>query len=284
MQSKQCTKCSQIKSLSEFSKNKSRKDGLGGWCKECANVNAKKHYQANAEKKKKYQKKYHHDNLDKIKAYRSTEEYKVFKRENDKKDYKKHRTKRLQHNVEYMKVPAHKKHLREYRADYYEKNKERLAKESSERYFNNKEERSHKAKIFRENNREKLSLASKKYRETDRAKELKRLAHKRERSTIEGRLRHALSTRLWHALKGKYKNSSTIEYLGCTIGELKSYLESQFQKGMTWANYGTWHVDHLKACANFDLTKESQIKKCFHYSNLQPLFAFDNLSKGARAA
>jgi len=55
-----------------------------------------------------------------------------------------------------------------------------------------------------------------------------------------------------------------------------------FIAGMSWANYGEWHIDHKKPCALFDLRDTDQQRACFHYSNLQPLWAFDNRSKGAK--
>jgi hypothetical protein len=79
------------------------------------------------------------------------------------------------------------------------------------------------------------------------------------------------------------KCAKSIELLGCSIHELKIYLESKFLPGMTWENHGygndCWHIDHIIPCAGFDLTKESEQHKCFHYSNLQPLWQKDNLSK-----
>ena len=73
-----------------------------------------------------------------------------------------------------------------------------------------------------------------------------------------------------------------MELVGCTRSELCKYLERQFKIGMTWDNYGEWHVDHILPCASFDLTKRTQQKKCFHYTNLQPLLASDNMRKGAK--
>ena len=71
-----------------------------------------------------------------------------------------------------------------------------------------------------------------------------------------------------------------MELVGCTIEELKIYLEKQFKEGMTWENRGiVWHIDHIKPISKFDLTNEEEQKKCFHYTNLQPLFAIDNLRK-----
>ena len=82
-------------------------------------------------------------------------------------------------------------------------------------------------------------------------------------------------------MAGTSKSAATLELLGCSVEELKKHLENQFIKGMTWNNYGLhgWHIDHIKPCASFDLTKEEEQRKCFHYTNLQPLWAKDNLSK-----
>lgn len=70
--------------------------------------------------------------------------------------------------------------------------------------------------------------------------------------------------------------------MGCTPAELKSYLESLFLPGMTWENRGLWHIDHKRPISSFDLTDPEQQKACFHYTNLQPLWAGDNLRKGAK--
>jgi hypothetical protein len=80
-----------------------------------------------------------------------------------------------------------------------------------------------------------------------------------------------------------HKTTSAIELLGCSIFDLKIHLESQFKEGMSWENHGhgenCWHIDHILPCASFDLTDIEQQKKCFHYSNLQPLWQTENLSK-----
>jgi len=76
-----------------------------------------------------------------------------------------------------------------------------------------------------------------------------------------------------------------MKLLNCSIGKLKRYLAKKFYLRvdglkMTLKNYGLWHIDHIIPCASFDLSKPSEQKKCFHYTNLQPLWAKDNLSKG----
>lgn len=95
------------------------------------------------------------------------------------------------------------------------------------------------------------------------------------------RLTHNLRGRIWQAMNNQASNkyNSSIELLGCSVELVRKHLESQFKEGMTWGNYGEWHIDHIRPCASFDLTKLEEQKKCFHYTNLQPLWAKDNLSK-----
>lgn len=95
-----------------------------------------------------------------------------------------------------------------------------------------------------------------------------------------------LRTRIYHAMKKNTKGKKTKELLSCSIEELKIYLESKFQIGMTWENYGKygWHIDHIIPCSSFDLKDIEQQKICFHYTNLQPLWAKDNLCKGNKSS
>lgn len=78
------------------------------------------------------------------------------------------------------------------------------------------------------------------------------------------------------------KSKQTLQLLGCTMPEFLAHLESLFLPGMSFDNYGKWHIDHKIPCALFDLTDPSQQAICFHYSNLQPLWALDNLVKNKR--
>jgi len=103
---------------------------------------------------------------------------------------------------------------------------------------------------------------------------------KRFREDLNFRILKYLRTRLYQALKGKDKSARTLELLGCSVEYLKKRLESKFVEGMSWDNYGKWHVDHIRPCASFDLTKPSEQRKCFHYTNLQPLWAEENRAKG----
>ena len=109
----------------------------------------------------------------------------------------------------------------------------------------------------------------------------KRAYEKRKLSNdIQYRLACRLRRRLSQALKGIYKSGSAVHDLGCSIEKFKVYLESLFQSGMSWDNYGEWHIDHIIPLSKFDLTDREQLLKACHYTNLQPLWAEDNLRKG----
>lgn len=105
-------------------------------------------------------------------------------------------------------------------------------------------------------------------------------------SDLQFRIKHSLRNRFKAALRQqKTKKSDTLFNLtGCSYEEFIQHIESQFQEGMSWDNYGKdgWHIDHIKPCASFDLTDPQQQKLCFHFTNLQPLWAEDNLKKGSK--
>ena len=89
-------------------------------------------------------------------------------------------------------------------------------------------------------------------------------------------------TRMWSVLKGISKSARTLKILGCSLEELKKHIENKFEDGMSWDNYGIWHIDHIIPCSRFDLSDPEQQRICFHYTNLQPMWGEHNLKKGAR--
>jgi hypothetical protein len=114
-------------------------------------------------------------------------------------------------------------------------------------------------------------------------KELSEYQTRRRRSNIQHRLSAILRTSMSNALNGRYKSSKTLVLLGCTMDQFKIHLQNKFTRGMSWENYGPyWHIDHIMPCSKFDLTKESEQRACFHFTNLQPLKVRDNLSKHAK--
>lgn len=113
-----------------------------------------------------------------------------------------------------------------------------------------------------------------------------RNSYRRERqeADVNYRLRRTLPTRIRQAIKSAsgYKCTSSTKLLGCSIDQVRKHLETLFQDGMSWDNHGDWHIDHIKPCVAFDLTDPEQQRECFHYTNLQPLWAEDNLQKAGR--
>lgn len=116
----------------------------------------------------------------------------------------------------------------------------------------------------------------------ERVREYWRRQRLRIAASVSLRIANALRTRLLEALRGRDKSRTTFELIGCSREELIAHLEAQFQDGMSWDNYGDWHVDHVRPLAWFDLTKPSHQRRACHYTNLQPLWASDNWRKGAR--
>ena len=110
---------------------------------------------------------------------------------------------------------------------------------------------------------------------------LKKMQHKRYYSTIEGKLSTSMRVGIKKGLIHK-KEGRTFEILGYTKHDLKNHLESQFTEGMSFENYGEWHIDHIRPIAsfNYDSTEHPDFKKCWALNNLQPLWAKDNMSKG----
>lgn len=113
---------------------------------------------------------------------------------------------------------------------------------------------------------------------------------RRYHTDLRFRITHLLRGRMLQALKENHKTGSALILLGCSIEKFKHHLESLFQPGMNWENHGTyihgkapkWHIDHIKPCASFDLNDPEQQKACFHWTNMQPLWGYDNISKGAK--
>lgn len=160
----------------------------------------------------------------------------------------------------------------------YQNNKLKYLDNVKKYYEENKKEKLSYAKEYRAKNKDKLndyfSLNSKRiYKQRARREKQRRI------SDIGFRIESNLRKRLYRSIKLNKKYKSTLQYLGCSIEELKLHLEKQFSKGMNWKNYGMWHIDHIRPCASFDLSLEKEQKLCFHYTNLQPLWAIDNLRK-----
>ena len=135
-----------------------------------------------------------------------------------------------------------------------------------------------KTKNYNDTQRERKRAWRKANRErhlaTSRAYDAKQL-----RENIQRRLSKNLRHRICKATFGKTRSASAVRDLGIDIPGFRSYLESRFLDGMTWDNYGKWHIDHITPLRAFDLSDEQQARAACHYSNLQPLWALDNQRK-----
>lgn len=101
----------------------------------------------------------------------------------------------------------------------------------------------------------------------------------------ERRLKKQVMGRIWQAMKRQSVNATgSFALVGCTATELREHIAKQFADGMSFENYGKWHVDHIRPCASFDLTDPDQMKTCFNWRNLRPLWAAENIRKGAKYA
>lgn len=165
---------------------------------------------------------------------------------------------------EKVKSKYNSKHL-EKTKDYYYKNKSRILSLRKEYYKNNKD----KIKQYQELTRIQIN----KNRRIRRYERLK--------NDCKYKLEIALRGRFYSAIRKGFKTGQAIRDLGCSIEELKVYLESKFQSGMNWDNYGKkgWHIDHIKPISKFNIFNEDERKLACHYTNLQPLWAKDNLKK-----
>lgn len=133
-------------------------------------------------------------------------------------------------------------------------------------------------------------VVKKKYRENPKNKEKRRKQDKeRRKNNVQHRLSINLRNRLNKAIERGTKAGSAVSDLGCTVEELKQYLENKFYNNketgeeMTWKNWGRtgWHIDHIKSLSSFDLSDRKQFKKACHYTNLQSLWYKENIRKGA---
>jgi hypothetical protein len=155
----------------------------------------------------------------------------------------------------------------------------------------NREKQKDRHRSWFERNREKKNKQNKDwyYANKEKVKEKNRRNRNKYKTNPTFKVRNALRQRVYSFLLGS-KSQKTMDLIGCSIEKLKQHLESQFVEGMTWENYGNpngdhtdcWHIDHIRPCNSFDLTKETDQKECFHYSNLQPLWGKDNIKKGSK--
>lgn len=154
--------------------------------------------------------------------------------------------------------------------------------------LSNKDKRKEISKKWSDKNKEKIKESNKKYRNSDQYKEVSKKWRKENIVNYQRKRRHidemyALKVKMRSVIKkafdrnGYKKRSKSQSIIGCSFEELKIHLESQFQSGMTWENRSEWHIDHIIPLAT--AKTEEDVIRLNHYTNLQPLWAADNLRK-----
>lgn len=167
----------------------------------------------------------------------------------------------------------------------YEKNKDRILIERKQYYELNKEHIKQQHKEYCLANADTLSRKRQKHYKVNKDKIISQhlvYERKKRKTDITFRIRSNLRSRLYNAIKRNYKSGSAVNDLGCSVREFMAYIEKQFLPGMSWTNYGEWHLDHIQPLISFDLMDREQFLRACHYTNYQPLWAADNLSKGKR--
>lgn len=185
-------------------------------------------------------------------------------RKKDHKSFIKHKDKRLKSSREWHhlnKEVQNKKRKDRYYKNYVKKGRpkhDRIAYQKQ--YYLKNKERKIKAVV-------------------QRAKE-------RRKTDLNFKISLNLRGRLNKAIKNKYKKTSAVADLGCSIDFFIKHIESLFQPGMSWENWGKgsnkWHIDHIVPLSKVDLTNPEEAKKVTHYTNLQPLWELDNIKKGSK--
>jgi hypothetical protein len=248
-----CVNCKEKLDICMFNKDKSRKNGIKIYCKNCC----KQRYIAKKDKISKRQKE--RRSLD-------IEKYKKHARERYAKDKEKNRKKQK---------------------DYFYKNYERIKAYRLKRYRENIEvERKKRRDYYNSLSQESKFKKNRKNYLRNKQKIIERSIKRRKiRLKIDPvfLLKETIKARLAGAFRRKNITKKTLSILrtGCDFDFLKKYIESKFVEGMSWENKELWHIDHIKPLSSFDLTDEEQLKEACHYTNLQPLWAYDNLSKGS---
>jgi hypothetical protein len=169
-----------------------------------------------------------------------------------------------------------KTYQKEYGKKYWRSNRKKINATKKKYYEKNKEIINSKNRLYKIHNKDKLKINYESYKHIKNERKKERF-----KCDINYKLKEILRSRIRNVIKKNKKAGSAVKDLGCTVEEFKTYLESKFQPGMTWENHGLngWHIDHIKPLASFDLTNRQQFLEACHYTNLQPLWAKDNIIK-----
>jgi hypothetical protein len=251
---KTCSVCHVPKDLDDdFYNSRTSKDGKASRCKQCDGKKRKKHHEDNLEQEKKTDDAYHERNKERIAA-----------------------------------------RMAAYGAKWYAENKEKKNAQSEAWRLTHPEECNQYAREWRKNNPDKSAEYGQRYysrnksliakRRRDNIQRIRDYKKRRAENDPEFKLYNLLSNRMRSAINRSTgsKSHTTFILIGCTPAFLRTYLESQFKRGMSWENYGSsWEIDHIIPCDKWNLLDPEEQLRCFHFSNLQPLTRKKNRQKAA---
>lgn len=164
---------------------------------------------------------------------------------------------------------------------YYLANRDRILRAKQDYYLRKIDS----IQAYRAENKDRISAQNSRWhRENrDRIRQRKRDEGRRRREQPSKRMASTLRRRLNKLVKSEGRSQGCGELLGCSFQQFADHIAGMFAHGMSWENYGRrWHIDHVIPCSAFDLTREAHVRQCFHFTNLRPLWARDNLRKGAK--
>jgi len=248
METKICSKCKIEKEVCEFYKHTNSKDGFRGMCKQCLKSDQQKYSKNNRDKRNSTQKKWRENNKIKLSVYR-------------KKNYIKNSEKiKLKSKIYRLENPDK---IKQQNKKYYHNNKELSKKRVREWIESNREERYKYMKSWKKLNKEHIKTYKKFKYDNDFLYKLI--------NNVRNRINQFLKS------KNISKNYNTLKIVGCSLKFLKTHIESQFTEGMSWDNRSEWHIDHIIPLSS--AKNEKEILNLCHYTNLQPLWAIENLKK-----
>lgn len=132
-------------------------------------------------------------------------------------------------------------------------------------------------KRWRANNPGKMYEAVKLWRSRNSAKA--RAQDARRRESDQYRIAKSVSTAISKAMRSRKSGRSWESIVGYSLSDLTAHMERQFTPGMTFENYGEWHIDHIVPRNDFCLDDDEQIRACWALTNLRPIWAAENCSK-----
>ena len=182
------------------------------------------------------------------------------------------------------------KRLEYHKKRMFEMDPEKIREQKRRSYQNNKEAALKRTYRWRKENPEKHRAEARRHhykrmkKNPDNIRAIGRRSKQKTRSTPEGKIIHRMRERIRKMIKGGNGSPRTNELLGCDAKFLRKYIELQFIGDMSWEELfkGSIHLDHIRPCASFDLSKPEEQRQCFNYSNLQPLWAKDNMRKSSK--